>query len=117
MRNRHLVGLTALSWMTLVLASGCRPSKDDRVPRPEVQAPVQTPLVHVTAAILLVEQEMPQPPQLPVSLPPISVSQPSVCLLPLQSSKNALQAPLQTPAAQVRLTTPAAEQAVAQPPQ
>ncbi|MDB6109807.1 MAG: hypothetical protein JWR69_1557, partial [Pedosphaera sp.] len=48
----------------------------------------------------LEEQRMPQPPQL-LALVAMLVSQPSVCLLPLQSAKPEAQAPLQTPLLQV----------------
>src|SRR5579883_1685929 len=87
-------------------------------PKPALQAPVQTPAVHTGVAMLLFEQMTPQPPQLLTSVPPMKVSQPSVCLLLLQSTQPAAQVPLQTPAPlQVTVAMWFAEQARPQPPQ
>jgi hypothetical protein len=46
--------------------------------------------------MLAPEQAAPQPPQL-VALKRVLTSQPSICLLPLQSSKPGLQAPTHWP--------------------
>ena len=80
----------------------------------------QAPPVHEGVPLAL-EHTMPQPPQLAMSVP-LAVSQPSLSLLLLQSEKPAMQAPLQTPAAQVGMGTLFMEQAcgaamVLQPPQ
>src|SRR5579883_1008055 len=64
-------------------------------PQPELQTPPHTPPAHVGTPMLLFEQTMPQPPQLLVVV--IAVSQPSVCLLLLQSPNPELQVPLHTP--------------------
>ena len=82
--------------------------------KPAVHAPLQTPPPHC-AATLLLEQVAPQPPQLFAS-PFTLTSQPSTCLLPLQSAKPAVHAPLQTPAVHCCATL-LPEQTVPQPPQ
>src|SRR5579883_74988 len=61
-------------------------------------------------------QAFPQAPQFAASLLR-STSQPSTCLLPLQSAWRIAQTPLQTPAAQVTAATLLFEQAMPQPPQ
>lgn len=66
------------------------------------QLPVEHPTVLVWGGVGLV-QLFPQDPQLRTS-PAMLVSQPSVCLLPLQSDQPAWQAPLQTPPAQLGVT-------------
>jgi hypothetical protein len=53
--------------------------------KPALQAPLQTLLEHVGVLMLLVEQMIPHPPQL-LALVWVFISQPSVCLLPLQSA-------------------------------
>ncbi len=60
--------------------------------KPTLQAPLQTELAHVVNAMLLFEQMLLQPPQL-AALLDVAVSQPSLCLLPLQSAKPASQVP------------------------
>jgi hypothetical protein len=80
-----------------------------------LQVPLHTLPEHA-AVMWLEEQTMPQPPQLLV-LVATFVSQPSVCLLPLQSAKPAVQAPLHTPEVQVWLTMWLLEQTVPQFPQ
>ena len=82
--------------------------------KPAVHAPLQTPPVHC-AVTLLVEQTVPQPPQLLVELAMLS-SQPSASLLLLQSAKPGLQAPLHTPPPHARVTL-LPEHAVPQLPQ
>ena len=54
-------------------------------PKPALQPPLQTPTEQVGVAMFCDEHIRPQPPQLVTSLPETSVSQPSDCLLPLQS--------------------------------
>src|SRR5436305_1286016 len=79
--------------------------------------PLQTPAWHEplpqARATFCVEHWVPQAPQLSTS-PPVLVSQPSPSLLPLQSVKPALHAPLQMPAPQVRVML-LAEHTVPQP--
>jgi hypothetical protein len=84
--------------------------------KPEVHVPLQLPLPHVRVAMLLFEHTVPQPPQLFASVT-VLISQPSVRLLLLQSAKPALQLPLQSPAAQVRVDMLLFEHALAQVPQ
>ena len=84
--------------------------------KPVLQALVQVPVVHAALTTLLLEQRMPQPPQFAVSVLEVT-SQPSVFLLPLQSRKPGLQAPLQVPAPQVGELMWAFEQVTPQPPQ
>src|SRR5690349_4878380 len=63
---------------------------------PALQRPVQLPAVQIGAAMLLPEQKAPQAPQFVGSLA-TRVSQPSPCLLLLQSAAPALQMPVQLP--------------------
>lgn len=83
--------------------------------KPAVQVPLHT-LPEQAAVMWLAEQTMPQPPQLLV-LVATFVSQPSLCLLPLQSAKPAVQAPLHTPEAQLWMAMWLLEQTVPQLPQ
>jgi hypothetical protein len=83
---------------------------------PEAHAPLQVPLKHVRLGMLLPEQIVLQPPQLFGSLD-VAVSQPSVCLLPLQSVKPVTHGPLQTPAPHVRDAMLLPEHAVLHVPQ
>jgi hypothetical protein len=80
-----------------------------------VQVPVQAPAVHA-AVMPLDEHAWLQPPQWATVLA-VSTSQPSVCLLPLQSARLVRQVPLQTPEAQVRVAMKLLEHTVPQPPQ
>src|SRR5207302_1358962 len=65
----------------------------------------------------LVEQTTLQPPQLLTSVEATAVSQPSDCLLPLQSANPAAQVPLQVLLAHVTVAMWLDEQATPQPPQ
>src|SRR5579883_3271289 len=83
--------------------------------KPVMQTPaLQEPAAHI-GITLLVEQASPQPPQLRTSDREL-ISQPSVCLLPLQSRKPLAQAPVHIPPVQAGVTL-LVEQAMAQPPQ
>jgi hypothetical protein len=68
--------------------------------QPRSQAPLHTPPAQAGVETWLLLQAMVQPPQL-VALVKMSCSQPSVCLLTLQSAHPESQAPLQTPPLQV----------------
>jgi hypothetical protein len=85
-------------------------------PKPLLQVPLHTPLPQVGEAILPVEHADPQPPQC-AALVLRLISQPSLCLSPLQSPKPALQVPLQVPALQVGELMPLAEHLVPHAPQ
>src|SRR5437879_2715658 len=62
-------------------------------PNPTLQLPAHEPAVQATPFMFCVEHSTPQPPQLLVVV--VGVSQPSDCLLLLQSAKPVLQAPMQ----------------------
>ncbi len=72
--------------------------------KPALQVPAQLLPAHVVVAMLLVEQTMPQPPQL-LAFAVVSTSQPSLRMLPLQLAKPAAHAPVQLPPPQVRTAT------------
>lgn len=80
------------------------------------QVPLQFPPPQVRVAIPVLEQAIPQPPQLS-GFVAISISQPSACLFPLQSAFPAAHVPLHTPATHVRVCMPAFEQTIPHPPQ
>ena len=85
-------------------------------PKPAVHMDTaQRPLMQMGEP-LAVEQTMPQPPQLLMSLL-VLISQPSVFLFPLQSANPVVQAPLQLPPAHVGVVMWLAEQTDPQPPQ
>lgn len=81
---------------------------------PAEHVPPQAPLLQVGDAMWLFEQDFPQAPQF-VTVVSVA-SQPSVCLLPLQSYQPAKQAPLQVPAVQLAVTW-LVEQTTPHPPQ
>ena len=83
--------------------------------KPVRQVPEHVPVVQARL-MLLVEQEIPQPPQFATSVLTL-VSQPSTRRSALQSANPPEQAPLHTPAAHVRDAMFAPEQATLQPPQ
>ena len=83
--------------------------------KPAAQAIPQTPPLH-DAVPLVPLHACPQVPQLARSLL-VVVSQPSASLFALQSPKPVAQAPLHTPAAQVRVGMFAPEHTLAQVPQ
>src|SRR5262249_1974374 len=83
---------------------------------PTLQLPLQTLLAHCGLAIWLLEQIAPHALQLFLSLV-VLISQPSVCLLPLQSAKPEAQAPLQKPPEQLTVAMLLDEHTVPQPPQ
>src|SRR5437899_2362317 len=64
--------------------------------KPGSQAPLQLPAPHVGLAMFCDEQMVPQAPQLIGSVVRVT-SQPSTCLLPLQSAVLDAQAPLHRP--------------------
>src|SRR5579883_1169597 len=84
--------------------------------KPGLQAPLHPPEEQVGVMMLLFEQSVPQAPQLFGSVVRLT-SQPSVSLLPLQSAKPALQAPLQVPPPQLGVAMLFFEQARPQAPQ
>jgi hypothetical protein len=84
--------------------------------KPPAQIPLQTPPLHSGVGTWLVEQTVPHPPQL-AGLVATLTSQPSTCLLPLQSRKPVAQAPLQTPPLHVVVGMLLGEQTVPHPPQ
>src|SRR2546423_670559 len=84
--------------------------------KPVEQAPVQPPPLHTVDAMFAVEQTLPQPPQFVGSTSTL-VSQPSFCLLWLQSSNPVSQAPVQVPRVQVGDVMWLLEQSVPQAPQ
>src|SRR6185437_3767806 len=83
---------------------------------PVEQVPPHTPALQVTVAIWLDEQGRPHPPQL-AGLVCTLVSQPSDCLLALQSAKPVAQTPLQTALPQVTVAMLSDEHVTLQPPQ
>jgi hypothetical protein len=100
-------------WLALLVVLTSQPSvrlSALQSAKPEAQAPVQRPPAQV-AVTLLVEQAMPQPPHA-VTVTLVSVSQPSVCRLLLQSARPAAQVPLHALAVQVRVAMPLLEQTV-----
>ena len=84
--------------------------------KPGLQTPLQLLAEHVVLAMLLAEQTMPQPPQLPTLLV-VSTSQPSLRKLPLQLAKPAVHTPLQLPPPHERAAMFAPEQAAPHAPQ
>jgi hypothetical protein len=83
---------------------------------PATHVPLHAPAAHVRVAMLLFEQMTPQVPQLFGSVAD-AISQPSVCLLLLQSEKPAAHVPLQTPAPHVRVDMWLFEHETPHPPQ
>jgi hypothetical protein len=82
--------------------------------KPVLHCPLHAPLPHALA-MFWAEQTVPHAPQLLTS-PAMLISQPSLCLLPLQSAKPVLHVPLQTPPLQL-VAMLLFEHAVEQPPQ
>src|SRR5579883_1685379 len=83
---------------------------------PVLQAPLHTPIEHVGVMMLLFEQSPWQVPQCAGSVLRFT-SQPSTCLLPLQSAKPGLQAPAHTPLTHTTVAMLLPEQTTPQPPQ
>jgi len=81
-----------------------------------LQIPLQIPLEQVGVAILLLEQPIEQPPQVPGLLAMFD-SQPSVSLLLLQSANPAAHVPVQTPPVHVGVGMLFPEQTLGQAPQ
>ena len=84
-------------------------------PHPASHAPLQTLPAQEGLAMWLFEQMRKQAPQLRASLP-VGTSQPSDCILPLQSEKPASQVPVQDEFVQAGVEW-FFEQPMAQPPQ
>jgi hypothetical protein len=78
-----------------------------------VHVPLQVPDPQVRVAMLLDEQTLPHPPQWLASLVTV-VSQPSVCLLLLQSAEPPLHVPLHAPDPHVRVAMWLFEQTIPQ---
>src|SRR5438105_1520220 len=83
--------------------------------KPTLQAPSQVPVVHVGVAMFWFEQRTPQPPQLAIDQ--TLVSQPSFCLLALQSPQPASHTPVHWLFAHVGALMWLLEQTTPQPPQ
>src|SRR5262245_45698052 len=92
--------MTSLPWIATSHPFDCLlPSQS---PSPLSHAPLHMPPPHVGVVMWLLEQTRPHAPQL-AALALVLSSQPSLCLLLLQSEKPALQAPLHMPPAQLRV--------------
>ncbi|MBK6533450.1 MAG: hypothetical protein IPF99_28825, partial [Deltaproteobacteria bacterium] len=105
-------------WVTDALRSISHPvvSEPSQLPKPEKQAGLHDELAQVAVALAGAGQALPHAPQWAVEVA-VLVSQPSVCLLPLQSPKPASQVPAaQLPPEQARATW-LVEHTKPQPPQ
>jgi hypothetical protein len=90
--------LHAPQWLTSVLVAISHPSAicPLQFRKPSTHAPPHTPSLHDGSACAGAAHVTPQPPQFVASLV-VAASQPSVCLLPLQSAKPGVHDPSHAP--------------------